>query len=64
MEAEQTMLKDKVLTPETRIPEMITREEIDSRFAQLRKPNVDFATRTTSAPFSIPGSGKMLSSSQ
>ena len=36
MEAEQTMLKDKVLTPETRIPEMITREEIDSRFAQLR----------------------------
>ena len=36
MEAEQTMIKDKVLTTETRNGEMMTRAEIDSRFAQLR----------------------------
>ena len=36
MEAEQSMIKDKVLTTETRNQEMITRAEIDSRFAQLR----------------------------
>jgi len=36
MEAEQTMIKGKVLTTETRNREMITRAEIDSRFAQLR----------------------------